>query len=849
MKNYQDFETADLVTLTLAGEQNAYEALVLRYQRAVVASAAKITGNEYMAEDAAQDAFVTAWLKLNLLREQEKFGAWVCCIAKNCAKNMVLRYRDYISFDIIENAEYETGESAEALLVRSEETDDLHESISTLPEKIKTVIKLHYFEGYSIAEIAAMMRIPAGTVKYQLHEGRKKIRKELCAMNENMNDTLVQKVMKKVEELKLWRLRDNKEGFADVYNSTLREVEELPESRKKQGMLADVLLQGWWWLPGKQNDELFARIKAAAIESRNEDVMEFVVSREQDKVADDKEKREFMRNVQIPELEEMGFTKARASVWFWLGRKYFRAGMRGEGYEAMENVLSLLTPKDVYYANALAALNAEKAVENKDRALYHMNTLGTQYRFIGSRCYMWSQPGYGCGAETEGRRADYVTDICANCDGILFDNDMKAGDVYTSTNGVATLAFEADDETVETLCGTFTGCERWVTRKLCWNGSEGIYTAWYKAGVGCVQSQVTEGGVFYGTRKLKAYEIKGGEGKMPFTTGNRWEYETDLSRKIFDYKNVIEVTAFDGKEATLSHYYYTIRGGYDETNFEEMMKAVRGGYHKYSDGELGEILVDVTPYLEKAEKLAKTPLQKAHFSTANNVMRRILETDAVFNPERTAIGYWNFFQYLNVCKEDGKLKTYDDRIFSFEWKEDSNWNNDTAALLYNFIFDILQTETGFIWNDEWKAGFRATYKMRKWGGRTTETLLSCREGGTVTTAAGQFNDTLCVSIDVKNNVELKYHNGKKDYYFADGVGLVRFVVHRPHIKTETVYDLAAYSGTGEGYMPTDAGLWRRYEGKNLAGGYVSSVEYTFEENEKGELIMLIDQEGIGVLEK
>ena len=127
-------------------------------------------------------------------------------------------------------------------------------------------------------------------------------------MNENMNDTLVERVMKKVEELKLWRLRDNKEGFADVYKETLAEVENLPESREKQGMLADVLLQGWWWLPGKQNDELFARIKAAAIESRNEDVMEFVVSREQDKVANDKEKREFMRNVQIPELEEMGFT-------------------------------------------------------------------------------------------------------------------------------------------------------------------------------------------------------------------------------------------------------------------------------------------------------------------------------------------------------------------------------------------------------------------------------------------------------------------------------------------------------------------------------------------------------------
>ena len=49
----------------------------------------------------------------------------------------------------------------------------------------------------SIAEIAGRMRISEGTVKWQLHDGRKRIRKGLCAMNEKYNDTLVQRVMKK----------------------------------------------------------------------------------------------------------------------------------------------------------------------------------------------------------------------------------------------------------------------------------------------------------------------------------------------------------------------------------------------------------------------------------------------------------------------------------------------------------------------------------------------------------------------------------------------------------------------------------------------------------------------------
>jgi len=67
---YHQNETDEtLVLLTLAGNQQAYEHLVMRYQKAVVASAILVTKNQFMAEDAAQDAFVTAWMKLNVLQE------------------------------------------------------------------------------------------------------------------------------------------------------------------------------------------------------------------------------------------------------------------------------------------------------------------------------------------------------------------------------------------------------------------------------------------------------------------------------------------------------------------------------------------------------------------------------------------------------------------------------------------------------------------------------------------------------------------------------------------------------------------------------------------------------------
>ena len=146
-----------------------------------------------LAEDVMQETFLSAWKKLETLKEPAKFGAWVCRIAKNAAKNMAVRFQSYLPLEVVENLELasDASESPAALYASSEEQDELHRSIGSLPEKIGLVIRLHYFEGLSIAEIADRTRVSVGTVKWQLHDGRKRMRKELCAMNEKWNDTLV----------------------------------------------------------------------------------------------------------------------------------------------------------------------------------------------------------------------------------------------------------------------------------------------------------------------------------------------------------------------------------------------------------------------------------------------------------------------------------------------------------------------------------------------------------------------------------------------------------------------------------------------------------------------------------
>ena len=372
--------------LTLAGEQSAYETLVVRHQRAVMASAVSVTHNQHMAEDASQDAFVTAWMKLDTLQDGRKFSAWVCRIAKNCALNMVRRFRSYLPFEALENLAFDDGQrqNPAELYALAEERDELNESIGKLPQKVGEIIRLHYFEGLSIAEIAGRMRISEGTVKWQLHDGRKRIRKGLCAMNEKYNDTLVQRVMKKVAELRLWQFKNDKSGFEAVYRDVLREVEELPESQDKSYALADVLLCGWWWLPGEKNDALLKRIADAAIEGKNEEAMTFIVIKEDSRFWGSA-KIDFMRSEQIPRLEQAGFRQTLGREYFWLGYYAFREGRTEEGEQAYSKVREILTEADAYYHMVPYARRMEEALsaayKDKHAYSYRIGTASYEFRY------------------------------------------------------------------------------------------------------------------------------------------------------------------------------------------------------------------------------------------------------------------------------------------------------------------------------------------------------------------------------------------------------------------------------------------------------------------------------------
>ena len=160
MFTYKDQCDKRLVELTLCGDGRAFEELVLRYEKAVLGTAYKITRDRYSAEDIAQEAFVAAWLQLERLSSQEKFASYVCAIAKNQAKNMIMResrIAKTVSFTDFENKEFD---SIDPLDECDEIYEQLYDNIELLSEVIGETVKLYYFEGLSVKNISVRLGIP-----------------------------------------------------------------------------------------------------------------------------------------------------------------------------------------------------------------------------------------------------------------------------------------------------------------------------------------------------------------------------------------------------------------------------------------------------------------------------------------------------------------------------------------------------------------------------------------------------------------------------------------------------------------------------------------------------------------
>lgn len=120
------------------------------------------------SEDACQQVFLKYMEHGGGFDSGEHEKAWLIVTAQNTCKSMLRRvYRRHISLSEAENVMVE------------DKADGIMEEILKLPEKEKTAIYLHYYEGYSGAEIAGLLKCRESTVFSYLHRGRKRLKKRL----------------------------------------------------------------------------------------------------------------------------------------------------------------------------------------------------------------------------------------------------------------------------------------------------------------------------------------------------------------------------------------------------------------------------------------------------------------------------------------------------------------------------------------------------------------------------------------------------------------------------------------------------------------------------------------------
>jgi len=227
-------------------------------------------------------------------------------------------------------------------------------------------------------------------------------------------------------------------------------------------------------------------------------------------------------------------------------------------------------------------------------------------------------------------------------------------------------------------------------------------------------------------------------------------------------------------------------------------------------------------------------------------MERIFQGDTRYTKDGRFSGHWNFFQPHDVTIADGKTTISEyDGTYAFEWKGINESIEVCYSLLGNYVIDFLMENTGCIWCEEWKPGITMTMNGNDYWQITTQVAVS--QADIVETPAGKFENCILITLDAAGaNISgfVKYLVGKKDYYFAPGIGIVKCIFHFKEGKLPAVYELTAYNGIGEGYMPITPGLFRRYESIGLTGGYIGKTELTFCEDDAGQLKMIKNLTGI-----
>ena len=178
---------AELVERARAGDRGAFDLIVERYQHVVFRAALAVTAHREDAEDAAQEAFVRAYLALGRFRGESSLRTWLLAIvwreALSRRRSLSARLRRFVRPP--DEAVFDppaVGPNQEQRTADAEYSRAVGRVIAALPPKLRTALLLAAGGDHTFDELSAALGVPAGTLKWRVSEARRQLRTRLRAL-------------------------------------------------------------------------------------------------------------------------------------------------------------------------------------------------------------------------------------------------------------------------------------------------------------------------------------------------------------------------------------------------------------------------------------------------------------------------------------------------------------------------------------------------------------------------------------------------------------------------------------------------------------------------------------------
>ena len=177
-------QEAAIVRKVLGGDANAFETLVLEYEKNVYNIALRMTGNSEDAADMTQEAFIKAYNSLQAFRGDSKFSVWLYRIVSNVCLDFLRskNRRPTVSLSVEDDDGEDTqldvadeSQSPELLLDRKLTRDSVRRGLDSLPPDYRQILLLREIQGLSYDEIAQALSLEVGTVKSRIFRARKRL--------------------------------------------------------------------------------------------------------------------------------------------------------------------------------------------------------------------------------------------------------------------------------------------------------------------------------------------------------------------------------------------------------------------------------------------------------------------------------------------------------------------------------------------------------------------------------------------------------------------------------------------------------------------------------------------------